>query len=472
MVGAGKVGARTKSWWTPLLTFVFVWLGWVSWALADTQNEPGQRVVVATTEGMIDLGLSPFVERVLETAEEQQAAVVVFEINTFGGRVDAAVAIRDHLLASSVPTVALVNQRAISAGALIALAAEQVAMVPGGTIGAAAPVEMSGEQTAPAGEKTVSYVRKEFRATADARGRPGVIAEAMVDADVVIPDLIEKGKLLTLTTEIALEHEVADFEVEGVSELLLELGFVDPVIQRIELNWAEHVVRFLTLPPVASLLMTLGLLGLLVEIRTPGLGIPGLVGVLCLAAFFGGHALVALVGWEQVLLLVLGVGLLALEVFVLPGFGVAGILGIVALAAGLTTSLVGSGASLSAMVMAVTRVFFSATFALLAALVLLRFLPQLPGGKRLILSTALPSGGGDSDDSDGGRGNETHVSSFVGLTGTAVTPLRPAGIALLGGRRIDVVTEGEFVDSGEPVEVVSQAGHRIVVRLHRGTEST
>src|SRR5690606_35823851 len=147
----------------------------------------------------------------------------------------------------------------------------------------------------------------------------------------------EKGKLLTLTTETALEHDVADLEVKGVSELLPDLGFVEPHIERVRLNWAEHVVRFLTLPPVAALLMTLGLLGLLIEIRTPGLGIPGLVGVVCLGGFFGGHALVALVGWEQVLLLLLGVGLLALEVFVIPGFGVAGILGIIALTAGLTT---------------------------------------------------------------------------------------------------------------------------------------
>lgn len=239
--------------------------------------------------------------------------------------------------------VSIGNQRAISAGALITLAAERVAMVPGGIVGVATPVQMSGERMLPVDEKTVSYVRKEFRATADARGRPGEIAEAMVDADVAIPGLIEKGKLLTLTTESALEHDVADMKVEGLSELLVELGFSSLDIQRVELNWAEHIVRFLTLPAVASLLMTLGLLGLLVEIRTPGLGLPGLVGVVCLAAFFGGHFLVALVGWEQVLLLLLGVGLLVLEIFVLPGFGVVGILGIVALAAGLTTSLVGAG---------------------------------------------------------------------------------------------------------------------------------
>ncbi len=148
MVGASRMGQRTKtqrtkSWWTALATLLVVWLGWVSWSAADPPRAPGQRVVVASIEGMIDLGLSPFVERVLQEAAEQKAAVVVFEINTFGGRVDAAVAIRDHLLKSSVPTVVLVNPRAISAGALITLAAERVAMVAGGTIGAATPVQMT-----------------------------------------------------------------------------------------------------------------------------------------------------------------------------------------------------------------------------------------------------------------------------------------------------------------------------------------
>lgn len=467
MVGARKIAGRAKGLVAALLALVTVWLGWTSWCSASAQKNPEPRVVVATIEGMIDLGLAPFVERVLKGAAEDGAAVVVFEVNTFGGRVDAAVAIRDHLLDSSVPTVVLVNQRAISAGALITLAADQVAMVPGGTLGAAAPVQMSGEQTLPVDEKTVSYVRKEFRATADARGRPGEIAEAMVDADVEIPGLIEKGKLLTLTTESALEHEIADFEVVGLSALLVELSLGDADVQRIELNWAEHIVRFLTLPAIASLLMTLGLLGLLIEIRTPGLGFPGLVGVLCLAAFFGGHAIVALVGWEQVLLLLLGVGLLAVEIFVLPGFGVAGILGIVALAAGLTTSLVGSGASPTAIGMAAMRVFFSAAVALLAALALLRFLPHLPGGKRLILGTALAPGGGEKN---GDGASETQGSSLVGLVGTTVTPLRPAGIALLAGQRIDVVSQGDFVASGEAVEVVSQGGHRVVVRLHRGAE--
>ena len=160
-------------------------------------------VYLVPIEGMIDLGLAPFVERVLDEAAGAGAAAVILEINTFGGRVDAAVLIRDALLRTRVRTVAFVNKRAISAGALISLAATTIVMAEGGTIGAATPVEIGqpGGAAQPVAEKTVSYVRKEFRATAESRGRPPLVAEAMVDADVEIPGVIGKGKLLTLTTD-------------------------------------------------------------------------------------------------------------------------------------------------------------------------------------------------------------------------------------------------------------------------------
>jgi membrane-bound serine protease (ClpP class) len=417
-----------------------------------------QVAFVARIEGMIDLGLGPFVERVLQTAKEQRAAVVVLEVDTFGGRVDAAVVIRDHLLRSSLPTVAFVNKRAISAGALISLAAQKIVMARGATIGAAAPVEMgpSGESAKPAGEKAVSYVRKEFRATADARDRPGEIAEAMVDPDVEIEGVIAKGKLVTLTTAEALRHGVADFEAEDLSSLLAQLGLADAEVRTLHENWAEHTVRFLTGPVVASLLMTLGMLGLFVELRTPGFGVPGAIGILCLTLFFWGHFIVELAGWEQLMLVLAGVVLIALEVFVVPGFGVVGVLGFAALAAGMTTSLLGTGASLQAMVLAAARVATSAALAIVAALVLFRFLPVLPGGKKLVLAAALSGGGRAGSD----------PPSLIGVVGRTLTALRPAGIALLAGRRVDVVSEGDFIDPDQAIEVVRDEGHRIVVKRH------
>jgi membrane-bound serine protease (ClpP class) len=248
-------------------------------------------VYVAPIEGIIDLGLAPFVQRVLNEAAEEGAAAVILEINTFGGRVDAAVLIRDALLNARVRTVAFVNKRAISAGALISLAAEKIVMSGGGTIGAATPVQMGqpGAPAQPVEEKTVSYVRKEFRATAESRKRPPLITEAMVDADVEIAGLIKKGKLLTLTTEEALKHKVADFRADTIATVLEQLGLTGADVRRAAPNWAENLVRFLTHPIVSSLLITIGMFGIILEIRTPGFGLPGGLGVTSLALFFWGH---------------------------------------------------------------------------------------------------------------------------------------------------------------------------------------
>ncbi len=416
-------------------------------------------VYVAPIEGIIDFGLAPFVQRVLDEAQEAGAAAVVLEINTFGGRVDAAVQIRDALLNARVRTVAFVNKRAISAGALIALASENLVMTKGGTIGAATPVQTGqpGAAAQPVAEKTVSYVRKEFRATAESRKRPPLLAEAMVDADVEIPGVIEKGKLLTLTTEEALKHKLADFRADTLENALEQLGLGGAEIRRASPNWAENVVRFLTHPVVSSLLMTIGMLGIIVGLRTGDFGVAGGVGIASLGLFFWGHWLVQLAGWEELLLAGAGIIFLAVEIFVIPGFGIAGVLGILAILAGLILSLVGAGDTSEVILNAAGRVVFSLLIALIASLVLLRFLPRLPFGRRLILETGLGSGHqyGSAPDSD---------QRWLGKKGWATSVLRPAGIAEIEGKRVDVVSEGELIDAGQIVEVTHVDGNRIVVR--------
>jgi membrane-bound serine protease (ClpP class) len=413
-------------------------------------------------EGVIDLGLAPFVRRALDEAVREGAGAVILEVNTFGGRVDAAVAIRDALLGAKVRTVAFVNRRAISAGALISLATATIAMADGATIGAATPVQIGqpGGEATPASEKTVSYMRKEFRATAESRGRPPLVAEAMVDPDVAIPGLVDKGKLLTLTTSEALEHRIADFRADSVEDVLARLALTGADIRRLSPNWAERVVRFLTHPVLGSLLMTIGILGIIVELRTPGFGVPGALGLASLALFFWGHWLVRLAGWEELLLVALGLVLLLLEIAVIPGFGIVGIAGILAVAAGLSLSLVGAGATRELVVGAVARVALSILVALAAALALLRFLPRLPFGRHLVLETGLGALTGDAATPPDER-------RWLGRRGTAASPLRPAGIADLGGERVDVVSQGEYVEPGSPIEVVRVEGNRIVVRRAR-----
>jgi membrane-bound serine protease (ClpP class) len=359
--------------------------------------------------------------------------------------------------------VAFVNKRAISAGALISLAAERIAMADGGTIGAATPVELGvpGAPAQPVAEKTVSYMRKEFRATAESRKRPPLLAEAMVDADVEIPGVIAKGKLLTLTTEEALKHGLADFRADSLPAVLASLEVPGAEVRRATQTWAETLVRFLTHPVVSSLLMTIGILGIIVEIRTPGFGVPGAFGAASLALFFWGHWLVRLAGWEELLLVGAGLLLLAVELFVTPGFGVTGVFGLVALIGGLGLSLVGAGATWEVVLTAVGQVAVSLLLAIAASLGLLRVLPRLPFGRRLVLETELTAREGFASAPETDR-------AWLGKRGTAASPLRPAGIADIEGERVDVVSDGEFVDAGEPITVVRVDGNRIVVRrLHR-----
>jgi membrane-bound serine protease (ClpP class) len=435
-----------------------------AWAPPLLQAQARPHVQVIPIEGMIDMGLAPFVQRVLDQAERDSAAAVILEINTFGGRLDAAVAIRDALLSSRVTTVAFVNRRAISAGALISLAARHIAMADGGTIGAATPVQLSGPggEAKPVEEKSVSYVRKEFRATADSRARPPLIAEAMVDADVEIPGLIEAGKLLTLTTDEALEHGVADFRAGSVEELLAQLDLAGAEIRTTEPNWGERFVRLLTHPIVASLLLSAAMLGILIEIRTPGFGVPGALGLASLVLVLGGHWTVQLVGWEELILVSVGLALLAVEIFVIPGFGIAGIGGIVAIVAGLSLGMVGHGATVRAIVGAAGRVTFSMLAAIAVSLVLFRFLSRTPITRRLVLEAALPPGGGDAP-------APAASGSMLGREGTTITPLRPAGIAEFDGERVDVVSLGEMIESGVAVVVHRMDGNRVVVRRHRAS---
>jgi len=269
---------------------------------------------------------------------------------------------------------------------------------------------------------------------------------------------VEKGKLLTLTTEEALKHKVADFRADTLESALQKLGLGGAELRRASPNWAENVVRFVTNPVVSSLLITIAMLGIIIEIRTPGFGVPGGLGIASLALFFWGHWLVRLAGWEELLLAAAGVILLAIELLVIPGFGIAGILGIAAILASLVLSMVGPGDTATFMLVAAGRVVLALLFALAASLVLLRFLPRLPFGRRLILERGLAA-------AQGYASAPRSDAQLLGKRGRASSPLRPAGIAEIDGRRVDVVSDGTFIPAGQPLEVVRIDGNRVVVRL-------
>lgn len=417
---------------------------------------PGPTVWLMTVSGPIDHGMAPYTSRILREAEDQGAAAVILRINTPGGRVDAAIQMRDALLDAKIDTVAFIDKEAYSAGALIALAAKKIYMTGGAVIGAAAPVDQSGQQV---GEKYVSAIRKLFRATAERNGRPPEVAEAMVDADVAIPDLVEKGKLLTLTTQEALQWNVADGQIDTLEALLTHLDFSPESLIRARINWAESLVRVLTQPSVAALLLIIGLLGLWGELLSPGLGVGGAIGAASLALVLGSHYLVGLAGWEEVLLIGAGSLLLALEIFIIPGFGMAGIIGILALGAGLFLSFLGSYPA-PAEIWRVSIILLTA-FVLVAigAGVMLLLLPSTPFWSRLSLTTRLEK------PADRIPLQEAPASSpWLGASGTTLTPLLPSGAGLFQGKRLDIISEGEYIPADTPVKIIHMEGNRLVVR--------
>jgi membrane-bound serine protease (ClpP class) len=419
----------------------------------------GAKVLRIPIEGTIDLGLSAFVERAL--ASHADAAVVVLDINTFGGRVDAAIKIRDALLAHKARTVAFIHPRAISAGALISLACDVIAMTSGATMGAVTPMTADGSgQSEAVEEKMTSYMRTEMRSTAEAKGRRGDIAEAMVDRSVAIEGIVEGGKLLTLDTDRALKLNIADVQVESLSELLQKLGLDAPKVQDTQENWAEKIARFLTDPTVSGLLMSLGMLGLLIELYSPGVGLPGAVGVVCLVLFFGGHTITNLAGLEELLLMAAGLILVAVEIFVLPGFGIAGIAGAICIGASFVLTLLALPVSvawdLGLVGEALERVSLSFLITLVLGVIAARFLPRTRAARGLVLSEATRA--------SEGYASAPAETALLGVIGEAITDLHPSGKAELGGVRHDVVTEGEYIERNTKVVVVEAAPGRLVVR--------
>jgi len=305
-----------------------------------------------------------------------------------------------------------------------------------------------------------------MRASAEANQRDGKLAEAMVDADVEVPGYVEKGKLLTASTNVALELGLATAKVDTLNDLLRELGLEYAEVVRPSTNWAERIARFLTDPVVSGLLMSLGMLGLLLELYSPGFGFAGALGMLCLLLFFGGHMVVDLAGWEEVTIFVLGLALLAVEMFVIPGFGVAGVAGIGLVVVALMMALMGlpidTAWDTGAMNSALTAVMLSLAGTMLGMVVLVKYLPTARFGRWMVLETTLGKDAAVTAD-DAWQSAPQNWKAYQGKTGEATTDLRPSGKARIDGDLVDVVTQGDFIERGDPVRVVEVEGVRVVV---------
>ena len=441
-------------------------------------------------EGTIDLGLPPFIERSIAEAEENNAKAIIFEVNTFGGRVDAATQIKDAILDSKVPTVAFINKRAISAGALISLSCEKVFMAGGATIGATTAVDMQGNK---ASEKVISYMREEMAATAEKRGRDKYIARGMVDeelefpnevvkefindgqvvdtiktkvyylvidGDTVIVDDIEgrkQGNLITLTTEQSLKYKIADASIENFEAVLDTLGFSNLVVNKTTENWSENFVRFLTNPVVASLLTTFGFLGILFELQSPGWGIPGSIGLICLILSLSASYIAELATMSDLLVVLMGMLFLMLEAFVFPGFGIAGIAGIIFILWGLYLLLLPD-------VPVGEEVLSQASNGLIIGII-----GGLVGLVLLFRAMTKTKFWKDLTSPDIQKKEDGYVASFgweklVGEEALTETDLHPSGWINVGKERVFALSEGNFIDKNVIVVILSVDGNRVLVR--------
>lgn len=410
-----------------------------------------------TLDGMIDNALAAYVQRALDDAEKDAASVVIFRIDTFGGLLDAADEIRKAILSSTIPTVAVIDRNAASAGALIAYANDKIVFVPGASMGAATAVDGTGEY---ATEKIQSYTRGLMRATAEATGRDPRIAEAMVDETIEVEGVSEAGQLLTVSSDEALRLGIADAVLPSVDATVAALGVAEQPQEDHAATRAEKVLRFLGSPAVASILLLMMMGGLYFEIQTPGVGFAGAMALLGASLFFAPHYLLGLVESWEIALFAVGVGLILVEVFVTPGFGVFGVGGIVLTLGALLIALVPNIGFDFPTDGEIAR----ATTTLAAALVLLtllvvslgRLIPRSDRLNRLVLAPELSA-------ADGYTSADT-FADLIGQRGVAVTALRPSGTAEVDGLRVDVVSEGPFVAAGTPVEVTRSRGAVVVVR--------
>lgn len=419
-------------------------------------------------DGTIDLGLPPFIKRMIDKAESENATAIIFDINTFGGRVDAATQIKDAILGSDITTIAFINRRAISAGALISLSCEKIYMTGGGLIGAATAVDMSGKKGS---EKVISFMREEMASTAEKRGRNKEIARGMVDEELDFSHLVingdsisvndiegrKEGKLISLTTEQAIKYGIADGTAESIEALMDTLSYGSLEVKESSENWSESIVRFLTNPVVASLLTTFGFLGILFELQSPGWGIPGFVGLTCLILSLSVSYIAQLATMSDMIFILTGLSLILLEMLVIPGFGIVGIGGIGFMLYGLYLLLLPDVPVGEEVLGQAVDGFLIGLVGAIIGIVLL--------GKLMIKSKfweqlTAPS----SQKKNQGFSNTQGWEDLQGKLAITDTDLHPSGWINIEDQRIFVLSEGGFIEKGKKVTILSVDGNRVLVR--------
>ncbi|ATF12615.1 nodulation protein NfeD [Brevibacillus sp. HB1.4B] len=412
-------------------------------APASTTAQTYQKAVWIPVDSTIERGLESFLERAFADAQDQQADLVILHINTPGGEVNAADQIGQLIRQAPMHVIAYIDNQAFSAGTYIALNANEIIMTPGSSMGAAAPIDLAGNA---ADIKFISGWSNKMKAAAELNNRNPDVARAMVEIDTEFPGLKPKGTVLSLDAQQAKQLGYADDVVSNKEALLKKFGIQSDSLQAIEPTGGELVARWVTSPIVMSLLLIIGLGGIVVELFAPGFGVAGTISLVAFSLYFFGHYVAGFASWLHIGLFAIGILLMLMEIF-LPG-GIVGAIGFVSIVTGLVMAAYDTQQGLASLGVA----------ALITAIVTFLLVKKY-GVKGLFNKFVL----GDTQRNEEGYVAPRDQRELEGKSGIALTTLRPAGVVKVEGKRVDAVSVGGFIEAGTAITVVQVEGTRIVV---------
>ena len=395
-------------------------------------------VVVVDIKGEVNAAMSVYIAQAISDAE-QAGTPVVLDIDTYGGQILEADAIKKTLLAATVPVHAFIRGNALSAGVLISISCENIVMAPSAVIGAA--------ETIPNDEKTLSTWVGILESAAEARGRDVRLIAAMADKRIDIEGVTEPDELLTLGAERALELGLSDGTAANLNDALALFGYEGYEVSAQPMSFPVRAAQFLTSTTIMSLLFLAAIVCMGIEIFTPGFGIFGVLSLVCFGLYFGGGFLAGYAEWWSVALFLLGIVFVGVEIAV-PGFGIFGVLGIVGVGAGLFFATRDVGTFL-------TVIGIGVAGSIVALPLLFKLFKKLGLVRKVVLE--------DNMTVDEGYVSHELGDNLVGQAGIALTDLRPAGFARIGGKRVEVVSSGAYIVKGSEVVVVRQTPGRVEV---------